>query len=185
MSVIVSFRTNTFLFVFQRVFSWFCAADEPVVSLKCGEDGSLETGSLEGLRARAFLPPCSGKTWIKRCPKIEDHANYSFRKDSIVVSLLLSLGQYYHYSSRTHSVVLEVFLWNFSLRERESEPRSRENESRRGVERGKGFFLSIRHSRLALFKAKKIWRKTSGTRVKTASARAFSYVSLLFYKMYR
>lgn len=73
MSVIVSFRTNTFLFVFQRVFSWFCAADEPVVSLKCGEDGSLETGSLEGLRARAFLPPCSGKTWIKRCPKIEDH----------------------------------------------------------------------------------------------------------------
>ena len=182
MSVIVSFWTNTFLFVFQRVFSWFCAADEPVVSLKCGEDGCLETGSLEGLRARAFLPPCSGKTWIKRCPKIEDHGKlfisqrfYSCFPPSLFTSILsLQL--------KTHTLVLdwEVFLEIF-LCVRESESRSRENESRRGVERGKDFFLSLRHSRLALFKAEKnlkenLWDKSKDRQCKGIFIQRFTFV---------
>ena len=139
MSVIVSFRTNTFLFVFQRVFSWFCAADEPVVSLKCGEDGSLETGSLEGLRARAFLPPCSGKTWIKRCPKIEDHGKlfisqrfYSCFPPSLFRSILsLQLKNAYR--------GLRGFSLKFSLRERERAAESRERVAKGRGER-EGFF---------------------------------------------
>ena len=141
MSVIVSFWTNTFLFVFQRVFSWFCAADETEVSLKCGEDGCLETGSLEGLRARAFLPPCSGKTWIKRCPKIEDHGKlfisqrfYSCFPSSLLRSILsLQLNNAYS------GLRLGGFSWNFSLceRERAAEPRKRVANRR---EEREGFF---------------------------------------------
>ena len=139
MPVIVSFLTNTFFFVFQRVFSWFCAADEPVVSLKCGGDGSLETGSLEGLRARASLPRCSGKTWIKRCPKIEDHGKlfisqrlYSCFPPSLLRSILsLQLKNAYPGP--------RGFSWNFSLREREraAEPRKR---VAKGRGEGEGFF---------------------------------------------
>lgn len=66
---------------------------------------------------------------------------------------------------------------------RESEPRSRENESRRGMERGKGFFLSLRHSRLALFKAEKnlkenLWGKGKDRQCKGIFIRRFTICSI-------
>ena len=66
---------------------------------------------------------------------------------------------------------------------RESEPRNCENESRRGVERGKGFFLSLRHLRLTLSKAEKnlkenLWDKGKDRQYKGIFIQRFKICSI-------
>ena len=56
---------------FQRVYSWCCAADDQEVQLRSGGDGSLGIGLHQESKEIASSLQCNGKTWDRRCQKID------------------------------------------------------------------------------------------------------------------